>query len=410
MAETRKDLTYYRSLAYAREILPSREGGFVASYPDLPGCAVQGEDLAETMATLDDGRDLWLQARIDDGEPIPEPPSAEPSGRLMLRVPIRLHARLDELATAYEKSLNRMLNELLFNHANALPPWHGLGEPTRSERDDSRCAYWLTPEPDGGFVAEHPDLPGCVAVGDTPAEAMAELDKARALWLEARKEQGLPEAAALSSVHNGAIHLRMPPALHADLARDAQRNGASLNQLLTVVLAEAVAELRTRVSAGGRARNVPAWNPGLVEMTVGLLRSNPDRKAIDLPQGLAERATHFLRAIVYFERASAARDHKDFSSAFECLRAATIEGLDFETEALELFELMPRRLGELTLSNQALQLLHSYSEPPPKEDHAMSLADVEYEFRRRVKCNLMQFVEGVRKEPIRQKGWEALAA
>ena len=134
MAETRKDLTYYRSLAYAREILPSREGGFVASYPDLPGCAVQGEDLAETMATLDDGRDLWLQARIDDGEPIPEPPSAEPSGRLMLRVPIRLHARLDELATAYGKSLNRMLNELLFNYVNALPPWHSLGEPARREK------------------------------------------------------------------------------------------------------------------------------------------------------------------------------------------------------------------------------------------------------------------------------------
>jgi len=36
----------------------------------------------------------------------------------------------------------------------------------------------------------HPDLEGCVAVGETPEEALANLEEARRLWLETAYEHG----------------------------------------------------------------------------------------------------------------------------------------------------------------------------------------------------------------------------
>jgi antitoxin HicB len=48
----------------------------------------------------------------------------------------------------------------------------------------------LVAEPEGGYTALHPDLKGCVAVGETPEEALANLEEARRLWLETAYEHG----------------------------------------------------------------------------------------------------------------------------------------------------------------------------------------------------------------------------
>ena len=47
-------------------------------------------------------------------------------------------------------------------------------------------------EEDGGYVADIPDLEACSAVGETPEEALAEVEKAKQAWLDAAKEKGLP--------------------------------------------------------------------------------------------------------------------------------------------------------------------------------------------------------------------------
>ena len=56
-------------------------------------------------------------------------------------------------------------------------------------RDDEDESYW---------VSEIPDLPGCVADGDTPDEAIESLAEAKRLWIEARLEHGhgVPKPAA----------------------------------------------------------------------------------------------------------------------------------------------------------------------------------------------------------------------
>jgi predicted RNase H-like HicB family nuclease len=45
---------------------------------------------------------------------------------------------------------------------------------------------------DGGYGAWSPDLPGCVALGDTEAETLAEMKEAIQFHLEGMLEDGLP--------------------------------------------------------------------------------------------------------------------------------------------------------------------------------------------------------------------------
>ncbi|MEK7793713.1 MAG: type II toxin-antitoxin system HicB family antitoxin [Candidatus Hydrogenedentota bacterium] len=47
-------------------------------------------------------------------------------------------------------------------------------------------------EPDGGYIAEVPDLKYCSAFGHTPDEAVREVQVAKDLWLEVAREDGLP--------------------------------------------------------------------------------------------------------------------------------------------------------------------------------------------------------------------------
>ncbi len=45
---------------------------------------------------------------------------------------------------------------------------------------------------DDGWVADVPDLQSCSAFGDTPAQALAEVEKAMEAWIAVAREDGLP--------------------------------------------------------------------------------------------------------------------------------------------------------------------------------------------------------------------------
>jgi predicted RNase H-like HicB family nuclease len=45
---------------------------------------------------------------------------------------------------------------------------------------------------DEGYIADIPDLAMCSAFGRTPAEALAEVEAAKQLWLEAARAEGKP--------------------------------------------------------------------------------------------------------------------------------------------------------------------------------------------------------------------------
>ncbi len=45
---------------------------------------------------------------------------------------------------------------------------------------------------DGGYIADIPDLKYCSAFGETPEEALREVQIAKAVWLETAKENNKP--------------------------------------------------------------------------------------------------------------------------------------------------------------------------------------------------------------------------
>ena len=47
-------------------------------------------------------------------------------------------------------------------------------------------------EEDGGYIADIPDLTSCSAFGETPDEALQEVQQVRKLWLEAAKAENKP--------------------------------------------------------------------------------------------------------------------------------------------------------------------------------------------------------------------------
>jgi len=48
----------------------------------------------------------------------------------------------------------------------------------------------LSPEDGGGFIATVPDLPGCMSDGETPEEAVSNVQDAIASWIEAAEDMG----------------------------------------------------------------------------------------------------------------------------------------------------------------------------------------------------------------------------
>jgi len=47
-------------------------------------------------------------------------------------------------------------------------------------------------EEDGGYIADIPDLAACSAFGETPLDALKEVQIAKELWLEAAIAEGKP--------------------------------------------------------------------------------------------------------------------------------------------------------------------------------------------------------------------------
>ena len=47
-------------------------------------------------------------------------------------------------------------------------------------------------EEDGGYIADIPDLESCSAFGETPEQALAEVERAKQAWLDAARQAGKP--------------------------------------------------------------------------------------------------------------------------------------------------------------------------------------------------------------------------
>ena len=73
------------------------EGGYVLSYPDLPGCISCGQTVESAIANALFSKRTWIEAALEDGIEIREPDSLEDySCQFKLRIPRSLQRLLVE--------------------------------------------------------------------------------------------------------------------------------------------------------------------------------------------------------------------------------------------------------------------------------------------------------------------------
>ncbi|MCB2213320.1 type II toxin-antitoxin system HicB family antitoxin [bacterium] len=113
-----------------------------------------------------------------------------------------------------------------------------------------------------GYEAWHPEFGRWTAmgVGDTPAEALAELDAMRRSAIEEFYGENLkiPEPAVdEDKEYSGQLVLRLPRSLHKHLAETARIEGTSLNQYLLYLLSleSAIDDVRSRLKERGKTKS-----------------------------------------------------------------------------------------------------------------------------------------------------------
>jgi antitoxin HicB len=113
-----KDVAYYMALPYVVEISPlstADGGGYNACIPLLGRWSAVGDGdtpeaaFADLRAALPSLLAEWIERRV----PIPEPAAELPSGKLSLRIPRSLHARIMRTAETEGVSINQYIQTTL---------------------------------------------------------------------------------------------------------------------------------------------------------------------------------------------------------------------------------------------------------------------------------------------------------
>lgn len=110
-----KSLNEYLEMPYRMELVEDRdEGGYIVSFPDLPGCLTSGETLVIAYQNALDAKKAWLEAAYEDGIDIPEVNKKDAySGQFKLRMPKSLHKSLAEHSRREGISMNQYCLYLL---------------------------------------------------------------------------------------------------------------------------------------------------------------------------------------------------------------------------------------------------------------------------------------------------------
>lgn len=111
MMRTRKHPRDYLRAPYSRVVIPDQEtGSYSARILEFPGCVTQAESLQEAYERLEEAAEVWIETALELNQKIPT--SAEErsySGRILVRLPKRVHRRAAELAEQEATSLNQFI-------------------------------------------------------------------------------------------------------------------------------------------------------------------------------------------------------------------------------------------------------------------------------------------------------------
>jgi antitoxin HicB len=102
-------------IEYRFEVRPLSQdegGGWLISFPELPGCMSDGESPEEAIENGRDALAAWLKAQRETGREPPEPGAAY-SGKFLTRLPRSLHARLAARASQEGVSMNALVTSYI---------------------------------------------------------------------------------------------------------------------------------------------------------------------------------------------------------------------------------------------------------------------------------------------------------
>jgi len=96
-----------------RPLTEDEGGGILIEFPDLPGCASDGETVEEAIENGAEAVESWIECAKSRGNPIPGPYSYSDatnySGTLSSRVPKTIHMMLAQKAKAENVSINKLV-------------------------------------------------------------------------------------------------------------------------------------------------------------------------------------------------------------------------------------------------------------------------------------------------------------
>lgn len=119
------------ALDYPMEITRD-EFGFFVRIPDLPGCESSGGTITEAMESIEEAKELWIEAAIDTRRSIPVPRGEDEfSGKFVVRVGRTIHRDLVRIAALEGMSLNAFVSAALARETGrfSTEPTHGLAGP-----------------------------------------------------------------------------------------------------------------------------------------------------------------------------------------------------------------------------------------------------------------------------------------
>ncbi|ODA39984.1 toxin-antitoxin system HicB family antitoxin [Desulfosporosinus sp. BG] len=117
---------------------------------------------------------------------------------------------------------------------------------------DGKNSYWM---------AEHPELPGCVTHGETKEESLANLEDAKQGWIFAKVSEGesvpIPKYEFQEQQNlSGKILLRLPKELHYKVVQMAKANSISINKELNYLISYAMGEVRAKEDISSQLREI----------------------------------------------------------------------------------------------------------------------------------------------------------
>jgi predicted HicB family RNase H-like nuclease len=143
------DVRYYLSLPYGIVLTRSEDDvelAWHAQVDELPGCEAFGATPVEAAERVPAAVAEWVTDALADGREVPEPRTSRSySGKLLLRMPLTLHAELARAAERDQVSLNAYITSQLavavgWRRPDSRPPVGPADAQARAAR--GRMLWW----------------------------------------------------------------------------------------------------------------------------------------------------------------------------------------------------------------------------------------------------------------------------